>query len=283
MSKPYVAMLHPLSSLFRQVVQRSGTVRILSVTTLIAASLFAVAGVADIAADFVAEPPSPWGAAGFVGGLSLLFNGGALAAIGLFLDRKENPQGRSERVEPDAQGLGESVQRNEERYRMLVHAMTTFSGVGDVSGGISTFQEGWHEYTGQTWEEQQGFGWANAIHPEDRQRILHLWQETVQSCCSTRVEYRLWHEASRRYRFCESTAVPLWNSDGTLREWFAAVRDIDDQVRHIARFLPDEASSQRSAEIFPGSSDIVFTDRYGSSVGGDSVQVASSANGANTQ
>lgn len=249
----------------------------LSITAHIAASLFAVAGVTVIAADFVAESPLPWGAASYVSGLSLLFNGGALAAIALLLTRKVNIPVRSERVESDAQGLDESVQRNEERYRMLVHAMTTFSGVGDVSGGISTFQEGWHQFTGQTWEEQQGYGWARAIHPEDRQRILHLWQETVESCCSTRVEYRLWHAASQRYRFCESTAVPLWNPDGSLREWFAAVRDIDSQVEHVARFLSNEAQDHRSAETSPGVSHIAFTDRYSSSTGNEDAQNSAAA------
>lgn len=204
--------------------------------------------------------------------IGFVVSGVALATAALINARSASRRVRAGQDEDNAAERDGTMQCNEERYRMLVKSMATFFEVGDVSGGISTFQEGWHQYTGQMWEEQQGDGWIHAIHPDDRQRILHLWRRTVETSSSTHVEYRLWHAASQCYHFCESTAVPLLNSDGTVREWISAVRDIDDQMYRAAQSLQGDAPSQRSAESCTAVSNGSFRDRDRAGEGSAGVQ-----------
>jgi hypothetical protein len=35
--------------------------------------------------------------------------------------------------------------------------------------------------TGQEYEEYQGYGWANAVHPEDAQATIDAWNEALKN------------------------------------------------------------------------------------------------------
>ena len=87
---------------------------------------------------------------------------------------------------------------------------------------ITTPQPPWAAYTGQTWEEYRGFGWVNALHPDDRDHVRKQWE----AACSARTLYqsdgRLWHAASRAYRHFEARGVPILNQDGSVREWVSS-------------------------------------------------------------
>jgi PAS domain S-box-containing protein len=49
----------------------------------------------------------------------------------------------------------------------------------------------WSEYTGQTFEQAIGWGWTNAIHPDDRDRSVRQYQEAVQSGTMLVLEERI--------------------------------------------------------------------------------------------
>ncbi|HEX2645481.1 MAG TPA: CheR family methyltransferase [Thermoanaerobaculia bacterium] len=125
----------------------------------------------------------------------------------------------------------EELRRSEERYRSLVAAMTSVVWATDASGSFVVPQLAWESYTGQSWREHQGWGWAEAIHPDDRERIKSVWAAALASRSPYHSESRLWHAASGRYRHCDTRAVPLLNPDGTLREWVGTISDVDDQKR----------------------------------------------------
>jgi PAS domain-containing protein len=46
-------------------------------------------------------------------------------------------------------------------------------------------------YTGQTEAEVVGYGWLDAIHPDDRERTNQAWMEAVQTKSLYEIEYRL--------------------------------------------------------------------------------------------
>ena len=125
----------------------------------------------------------------------------------------------------------EELRRSEERYRSLVAAMTSFVWSTDGNGSFVVPQLAWESYTGQGWREHQGWGWAAAIHPDDRERIETLWAAALASRAPYQGEGRIWHAASGRHRHCFTRAVPLLNPDGALREWVGTITDIDDQKR----------------------------------------------------
>jgi PAS domain S-box-containing protein len=118
---------------------------------------------------------------------------------------------------------------SEERYRSLVQATSAFVWMADRNGEFSKPQPGWAEYTGQTWEEYRGLGWISAVHPEDRARVAEAWREAVENRSIYETECRAWHAASGTWRHCQTRGVPVVRADGAVREWIAAVADVNER------------------------------------------------------
>jgi two-component system cell cycle sensor histidine kinase/response regulator CckA len=141
----------------------------------------------------------------------------------------------------------EGLRHSEERFRSLVSVITDVPWVTDPTGAFVTRQAAWEAYTGQTWEEHRAFGWANALHPDDRGRVKELWKEA----CATRALYyceeRLWYAPRQQWRFVVARATPLLNGNGSVREWVGTCTDVHDQKR-IQEWL-ETTVAQRSSEL----------------------------------
>ena len=146
----------------------------------------------------------------------------------------------------------EQLQHSEERFRALVDATTSIVWTTNAAGAFVIPQLSWSQYTGQTWEELQGFGWVNALHPEDRDRIQSLWENARNQRCQYQSDGRLWHASSQSYRYFEAKSVPICESDGTLREWVGMCVDVNDrqQDRELlhSRVQQQEAVTQLSQQ-----------------------------------
>ncbi len=83
----------------------------------------------------------------------------------------------------------------------------------------------WTEYTGQSAEEAAGFGWADAVHPDDRPRAIG---EATGAEGPFRAEHRV-RRADGTYRWFLVNATPLQDEGGRITAWFGASTDIHDQ------------------------------------------------------
>ncbi|HEX2223882.1 MAG TPA: chemotaxis protein CheB, partial [Thermoanaerobaculia bacterium] len=125
----------------------------------------------------------------------------------------------------------DELRHSEERYRSLVAAMTSVVWTTDEEGSFVVPQLAWEAYTGQSWEQHQGWGWMDAIHPDDRERVAEAWAQALESHGLYQLEYRIWHAPSGRFHHVVARGLPLLNADGRLREWVGTLSDVDDQKR----------------------------------------------------
>jgi len=123
----------------------------------------------------------------------------------------------------------DELQRREERYRALVMATTSVAWATDPEGNFIEPQPAWERYTGQPWEEHQGSGWINALHPEDRESLTVSWLAARDSRSFYEAGGRVWNQAQHRYRQCVSRAAPVRGPDGTVREWIGTLTDVEEQ------------------------------------------------------
>ncbi|MEG4942351.1 PAS domain S-box protein [Microcoleus sp. F4-D5] len=139
----------------------------------------------------------------------------------------------------------DAIKQSEERYRSLILATSQIVWTGDPEGrcpDIPTLRA----YTGQTVEEVVGFGWLNAMHPDDRERTAQVWMEAVQNKSLYNIEYRI-RAADGNYRYFQGRAVPILNEDGSLREWVGTCTDIHDRkLAEIAQAKAKEAAEAAS-------------------------------------
>jgi PAS domain S-box-containing protein len=123
----------------------------------------------------------------------------------------------------------EALRQNEERYRSLVSVITDVPWTTDAAGCFVQAQGNWQTYTGQTWEEYKGFGWVNALHPDDRERVRESWRRACGSRTRYETEGRIWHAPTQRWRDFTAKAIPLIEADGSVREWVGSCTDITDR------------------------------------------------------
>ena len=116
------------------------------------------------------------------------------------------------------------------RYQALVEASAQIVWTTDATGAVIEDSPSWRAFTGQTFEQLKGFGWLDALHPEDRQRNTKLWQRAVAERTSVETEYRLRH-VSGEWRWMAVRSVPVLNPDGSVREWVGMNIDITERKR----------------------------------------------------
>ncbi len=136
----------------------------------------------------------------------------------------------------------EATQRSEERYRALVEASSQFVWITEPTG---TWSRGpvkwWNELTGQSEERRTDWHWIEAIHPDDRARVEAAWREAITTNSPYDCEYRL-RTSCGEYRHFLARGVPVWNADGSLREFVGTLKDVTD--RKLAERAQHEIEQQ---------------------------------------
>ncbi len=129
----------------------------------------------------------------------------------------------------DRKRAEEATRQSEERYRSLVAATASVVWTTDGTGAFIKPQRSWQKYTGQTWEQHAGWGWAEALHPDDRIKVRARWSEAIARRMLYESEGRIWHSASNSYRYFVARAVPILSPEGSVREWIGTVTDVHDR------------------------------------------------------
>lgn len=119
------------------------------------------------------------------------------------------------------------LKQSEERYRSLIKATSQMVWKTDSEGQLIDLED-WGIYTGQTQAEMANMGWAAAIHPEEQERTLQIWIQALQTKTLYETQYRV-RSADGNYRYFAAKAVPVFNVDGSVREWMGTCTDIHDR------------------------------------------------------
>ena len=100
----------------------------------------------------------------------------------------------------------------------------------NAAGEVDDDMPYWREFTGQSVEEIKGWGWSNALHPDDADRVMAVWSESVRSQRLYEIEYRLLRRDGQ-YRDVSVRGVPVLEKDGRISEWIGTCVDITDRKR----------------------------------------------------
>jgi len=124
----------------------------------------------------------------------------------------------------------------ERRYRTLVEATAAIVWDTPASGEFTVDQPGWTAFTGQTFDELRGWGWLNAIHPDDRAETARVWSAAVANRSPYNVEHRI-QIPNKTYRNMLVRAVPIVGEDGTIQQWIGIHTDITERKQLENQFL----------------------------------------------
>lgn len=133
-----------------------------------------------------------------------------------------------------------ALRESEERFRALVEPWAQAVWETDAQGSATGDSPSWRAFTGQSVEEWQGEGWMNAVHPDDRARVLQQWQSAIRQGQLFNTEFRLQH-LQGDWRWTNMRAAPLTTATSTPRKWVVMNIDISDRKS-------TEAALRESAE-----------------------------------
>lgn len=120
--------------------------------------------------------------------------------------------------------------KSDDRFRKLAELSPAIVWFGTSDGGRSYLNKRWMEFTGQDPVDALGLGWAGALHPDDRERVLHTWAGGGSIGDDVQTEGRLLGRDGL-YHWFLMRAQPVRDSIADDVDWVGFDTDIDDIVR----------------------------------------------------
>lgn len=94
------------------------------------------------------------------------------------------------------------------RHRLLIESWAQAVWETNAEGSVVADSPSWRAYTGQTLDQWLGYGWLDAIHPEDRAYAERQWREAVAAKAPVDAEFRL-RSPDGGWRWTNLRAAPV--------------------------------------------------------------------------
>jgi len=141
---------------------------------------------------------------------------------------------------------------SEERFRSIANAVPVFIWIADWTGARTWFNRSWQEFTGRTLEQDQGDGWRELVHPEDRERYFSAYEDAIRNHKPLEVEYRL-RAKDGTYSWMLARARPFELEDSGSGGFVGLSVDITNRKRaeRQLRILPDAGPTLPTSLDYP--------------------------------
>jgi PAS domain S-box-containing protein len=127
----------------------------------------------------------------------------------------------------------EALAMSEARMRSLVTGIPQLVFRSHGSGERIWGSPQWIEYAGLSFEDSLGFGWLDALHPDDRKAAMDGWHEAEQRG-EYYSEHRIRKAATGEYRWHQTRAIPSRDESGRVLEWLGTSNDVEE-LRRLQR------------------------------------------------
>lgn len=147
-----------------------------------------------------------------------------------------------ERLRQSEERIRQASERYQEETRALIDAIPQQIWSGPADGSVDFGNERLRAYTGLSLEELQGNGWKCTLHPDDRERVVKAWEQSLATGTPYQLEVRH-RRADGKYRWFLSRGVPVRDEQGRIARWYGTKTDIED------RKLMEEALRENEADL----------------------------------
>ena len=145
----------------------------------------------------------------------------------------------------------EALQKSERNLAAIINTIPTAAWTTRPDGHCDFINQVWLDYVGMTVEHAKGWGWAEAIHPADRKKLVEYWQSCLASGTSVDTEARL-RRFDNSYRWFLIRANPLRDESGNILKWYGTCIDIEDRKHGEEDLRTREFSWRQIVDNIPG-------------------------------
>jgi len=128
----------------------------------------------------------------------------------------------------------------ERRFRELLDASPVMVWMSGTDAMCTFVNRAWLEFRGRTLEEELGNGWAEGLHPDDRDLCLETYLKAFSARTPYRVQYRVMR-AGGEYGWIENSGTPLIE-DNVFVGFIGTAVDVTERRNRV--FTPDRESAR---------------------------------------
>lgn len=134
---------------------------------------------------------------------------------------------------------------SEHELQRLADSMPQIVWSANKEGEIDYFNKVWFNYSGSTFEDNEGFGWFKYVHPEDRQPTVEKWRKAILKKLPFEADFRL-RNTDGDYRWHVSRALPIFDSSNNVERWYGSSTDIHDKKLFASKLEEAWATAERA-------------------------------------
>lgn len=122
----------------------------------------------------------------------------------------------------------EALRRSEARFREFADTAPAMLWATEPDASCSFLSQGWYDFTGQTEKEGLGFGWLDAVHPDDRDAAGRAFLAANERGKPFALEHRV-RRADGEYCWVIDAGRPRFSAEGEFLGYVGSVTDITDR------------------------------------------------------
>lgn len=173
------------------------------------------------------------------------------------------------KAEKEIEKAFSKLEESEARFRHVADSAPVLIWMAGTDKLGYFFNKAWLNFTGRTYEEEKGNGWADNLHPEDAKRCLDIYINSFNKREPFYMEFRL-KRHDDEYRWLSDNGVPRFSSNGDFEGYICACNDIHDLVEYQLRLEQNEdklnviieASGLGNWEWQLSDDSVIYSDRY---------------------
>ena len=121
-----------------------------------------------------------------------------------------------------------ALRESEARFRSMADTAPVLIWMSGPDKFATFLSKPWLDFTGRALEQELGDGWAEGVHPDDRERCLATYADAFDARREFTMEYRL-RRHDGEYRWVSDKGVPRLAPDGTFLGYIGCVDDISER------------------------------------------------------
>jgi PAS domain S-box-containing protein len=142
----------------------------------------------------------------------------------------------------------EALLASRQNLSLIINTMPVLAWSALPDGAGEFFNQRWLDYTGLTLAQAQGWGWTEAIHPDDILRMTGYWETMIGAGKPGEMEARLRH-FDGAYRWFLFRADPMRDPSGAIIKWYGTNTDIHDWKQSQEELRAAQAELSRMMRV----------------------------------
>jgi len=124
----------------------------------------------------------------------------------------------------------EALRESEDQFRTMANSIPQLAWMAHADGFIFWYNQRWHDYTGKTPLEMEGWGWQSVHDPDVLPKVLEGWREAIANGQPFEMEFPL-RGADGKFRMFLTRVQPMKDAQGRVVQWFGTNTDVEELKR----------------------------------------------------